>query len=118
MASGRAFRDDNVPTARRLRKPLQPSEAALWERLRARRLGGLKFRRQHPIGRFVVDFYCAELRLAVELDGGVHGMPDVAERDIWRQALIEQRNIRFLRIHANTDLDDALATIATFAATP
>jgi very-short-patch-repair endonuclease len=117
MATERAFHDDNVPAARRLRKPLQPSEAALWERLRGRQLDGLKFRRQHPIGRFVVDFYCTELRLAVELDGGVHSKRDVAERDGWRQALIEQRNMRFLRIAADADPEAAAAMIASFAAT-
>jgi very-short-patch-repair endonuclease len=58
--------------ARKLRKAMTPAEQTLWEQLRSRRLQGLKFRRQHPVGRFIVDFYCAEHRLVIELDGDIH----------------------------------------------
>jgi very-short-patch-repair endonuclease len=58
--------------ARQLRKEMTPAEQILWDRLRGRRFQGLKFRRQHPLGRFIVDFYCAEHRLVIELDGGIH----------------------------------------------
>jgi len=58
--------------ARQLRREQTPAEALLWGHLRNRRLKGLKFRRQHPVGRFVADFYCAQHRLIVELDGAVH----------------------------------------------
>jgi very-short-patch-repair endonuclease len=51
---------------------MTPAEQILWDRLRGRRFQGLKFRRQHPLGRFIVDFYCAEHRLVIELDGGIH----------------------------------------------
>ena len=58
--------------ARQLRREQTPAEALLWEHLRNRRLKGLKFRRQHPVGRFVADFYCAQHHLIVEVDGAVH----------------------------------------------
>lgn len=58
--------------ARRLRKNLTPAEQMLWQALRGRQLHGLKFRCQHPVGRFIVDFYCPQCKLVVELDGEVH----------------------------------------------
>ncbi|MEB3885425.1 endonuclease domain-containing protein [Lyngbya sp. CCY1209] len=58
--------------ARDLRKQLTPAEAKLWQALRRRQLAGLKFRCQHPIGRFIVDFYCASCKLAIEVDGEIH----------------------------------------------
>ena len=58
--------------ARRMRKAPTPSEEFLWQALRNRQLDNLKFLRQHPIGPTIVDFYCHEKRLVIELDGGVH----------------------------------------------
>jgi very-short-patch-repair endonuclease len=58
--------------ARLLRQRLTSAEAKLWEVLRGRQLRGLKFRCQHPIGRFIVDFYCPSLKLIIEIDGGIH----------------------------------------------
>jgi very-short-patch-repair endonuclease len=58
--------------ARHLRQNLTPAEAILWEALRGRKLEELKFRCQHPIGRFIVDFYCPSLKLIIEIDGGIH----------------------------------------------
>jgi very-short-patch-repair endonuclease len=57
---------------KRLRKTLTPAEAALWRRLQGRQLLGKKFRRQHSVGRYIVDFYCPECRVAIELDGAGH----------------------------------------------
>ncbi|MEX1103071.1 MAG: DUF559 domain-containing protein, partial [Dehalococcoidia bacterium] len=57
----RPLRGNNVRAARRLRRELTATEATLWEALRDKRLNGLKFRRQHPVGRFVIDFYCADV---------------------------------------------------------
>lgn len=51
---------------------MTPAEQALWAKLRARQINSLKFRRQHPIGRFIVDFYCAQHRLIIEIDGPIH----------------------------------------------
>jgi len=67
--------------SRRMRRQLTKSEDLLWQALRKRQLTGLKFRRQHPIGPGIVDFYCHEKRLAVEVDGDIHLDRDVSERD-------------------------------------
>ena len=64
-----------VAKARALRRVMSPPEARLWQVLRTRP-EGLKFRRQHPVGPFVLDFYCADARLGIEVDGEVHGMGD------------------------------------------
>ena len=58
--------------ARDLRQRMTPAERVLWERLRGRQVGGFKFRRQHPLGPYIADYYCAEANLVVELDGGIH----------------------------------------------
>ncbi len=97
---GLRFHADNVPAARSLRKKLTPTEAILWERLRDRRCMNLKFRRQHPIGRFVLDFYCEELRVAIEVDGGIHNDPEQRRSDQERQLLLEETGIRFIRLPA------------------
>ncbi len=83
--------------SRRLRRDATDAERALWRRLRAKQLDGLKFRRQHVIGRFIVDFYCHECRLAVELDGGQHGEAGHGRRDDARTAFLESRGVAVLR---------------------
>jgi very-short-patch-repair endonuclease len=83
--------------ARDLRKRLTPAEKILWRLLRDRRLRGLKFRRQFPIGPFVADFCCYELRLVVELDGEIHAEPQPAARDRERDAYIRGLGFTILR---------------------
>ena len=89
-----------VNAARTLRKDQTPSEEILWAALRGRKLAGLKFRRQYPVGRFVLDFYCLKCLLAIEIDGTVHDQPQVAERDAERTKFLEQQGIRVLRFSA------------------
>jgi very-short-patch-repair endonuclease len=67
---------EKLALARRLRHHMTPAERHARELLRGRRLLGLKFRRQHVLHGFIVDFFCAELRLVVELEGGTHGGPE------------------------------------------
>ena len=86
--------------SRRMRRQPTKSEDMLWQALRKRQLAGLKFRRQHPIGPAILDFYCHEKRLAVEVDGGIHENRDVREHDLVRQNLIEMYGIRFYRYTA------------------
>lgn len=74
--------------ARLLRHEQTSAEAALWQALRGRRLAGLKFRRQHAVGPFVLDFFCSELKLMVEVDGGIHDEPDQRSRDAERTELL------------------------------
>jgi very-short-patch-repair endonuclease len=64
---------ETVAFARRLRRGETDAEALLWRHLRNRNFGSCKFRRQHPLGRFVIDFACAKRKVAIELDGGQHG---------------------------------------------
>ncbi len=70
----------------------------MWSCLRNRRFTGYKFRRQVPIGRYIVDFYCAELKMVIELDGAHHRSPGMDEYDDRRTKLLRQRGIHVLRI--------------------
>jgi len=83
--------------ARELRVSSTPAEQALWERLRNRRCHGLRFRRQHTVGIFITDFYCHELKLVVELDGGVHSDPRQIAHDQNRDIYLSQRGLKVLR---------------------
>ncbi len=89
--------------ARELRRKPTPAEALLWSRLRRRQLG-VRFRRQHAIDRFIVDFYCAEARLIVEVDGDVHDLQP--ERDEVRQAILEALGYRVLRFRNEEVMHD------------
>jgi len=98
--------------ARESRQPQTPAESKLWARLRNRQLGGFKFRRQHPIGRFIVDFYCAASRLVIEIDGDSHA--DQVEYDAARTAWLNEqghRVIRFRNRHVYRDIDAVLEAI-------
>ncbi|MDQ2860825.1 MAG: endonuclease domain-containing protein [Pseudomonadota bacterium] len=95
-----------VARARALRKSMTPPEARLWLALRGQAQGGLRFRRQHPIGPFVLDFYCDKARLAVEVDGEVHGLGDHPQRDERRDDWMEKRGILTLRVPASEVRDN------------
>ena len=82
--------------AKELRKTQTPAEKILWSRLRNRGLCGLKFRRQHPVGPFIADFYCAQHRLVVELDGEVH--LGLAEQDASRTTQLTAYGYQVLRV--------------------
>ena len=92
-----------------LRQPQTPAEQRLWAVLRDRGLGGYKFRRQHPIGPFIVDFYCAEVKLAIEVDGEVH-MQQV-EYDAERTEWLETQGCRVMRF-ANEAVMNHLEQVA------
>ena len=83
--------------AREMRKSPTESETRLWSVLRSRSLAGYKFRRQHPIGGYILDFYCARRRLAVELDGGQHTDEDAIEYDRRRTQRLGGLGVRVLR---------------------
>jgi putative DNA methylase len=106
--------------ARKLRREQTASEEILWQVLRNRQLDDRKFRRQQPVGAFVLDFYCADERLAVEVDGPIH--ENQKEADAQRQEILESLGIRFVRLTAaqvEDDLAGALAQIrAAFLPSP
>ncbi len=95
--------------SRNLRQRQTHTEALLWAELRNARLG-VRFRRQQPIGRFVVDFYCAACRLVVEIDGRIHD--DQAEADLERQTSIANCGYQFLRFTAGEVQDDLARVLA------
>lgn len=85
--------------AKRLRQQMTPPEIALWLALR-RGGAGLRFRRQHPAGRYVLDFYCATAMLAIEVDGEAHARGDRPARDAVRDAWIAAQGVTALRYPA------------------
>ncbi|WP_394889340.1 endonuclease domain-containing protein [Mesorhizobium sp. AaZ16] len=92
--------------ATKLRRDMSLPEVILWEQLRRGGLDGMRFRRQHPVGPYVLDFYCAASRLAVEVDGAVHDLLGQTHHDICRDAWLAGRGIRTLRIAASDVLED------------
>ncbi len=95
---------------RELRQELTKAEKLLWAELRNRKLNGLKFRRQHPLDKFIVDFYCNEKKLVVELDGAVHNEKINKEYDEARTALLAGLNIIVLRFK-NEDVTNNLKEV-------
>jgi very-short-patch-repair endonuclease len=89
--------------ARKLRKNQTDAEKLLWSILRSRQLLGLKFRRQQPIGPYILDFYCHDYKLCIELDGGQHYTSDGQKGDEDRAVSLAQRGIRILRF-SNLDV--------------
>src|SRR5712691_11799536 len=92
--------------ARTLRRSSTPVEQKLWMRLRNRQLHGAKFRRQHPIGQYIVDFFCLEARLVIELDGGWHGEESKRIEDEHRAAFLQSHGYTVLRFWNNELTDD------------
>jgi very-short-patch-repair endonuclease len=92
--------------ARRLRRDMTLPEVLLWDCLRAGRLEGFRFRRQHPVGPYILDIYCASARLAVEVDGFQHDQPAQIAYDRRRDGYLGERGIRVMRIAATDVLDE------------
>jgi very-short-patch-repair endonuclease len=122
----RSFREALRPTehakvnARALRRRLTPPERLLWSRLKNGQLNGLRFRKQHPVGPFIADFYCHQLRLVVEIDGPTH-RDDQLAYDERRNRWMNDRGLRVIRITGTEvfrNLDGLLSTIARFANAP
>jgi very-short-patch-repair endonuclease len=84
--------------AREMRRAPTRSENRLWSWLRDRRFDGYKFKRQFPIGRYVLDFYCAELKLAIEVDGQQHSANWMVDYEYERTNALRERGIEVLRI--------------------
>jgi very-short-patch-repair endonuclease len=104
---------NNIPELKDKRKYLRnnstPAEIALWKILKGKQLNGLKFRRQHSIGKYIVDFYCPKHKLAVELDGNYHFEEEQIKRDGIRDKFLNEAGIKVIRIEnenifKNTDM--------------
>jgi len=105
--------------ARELRQQLTAAEELLWSRLRNRQLGGLKFRRQHPLGSFIADFCCPSRRLVVEIGGDIHDLQP--GRDRARTEQFEQHGyqvIRFRNEQVLTDIEAVLEAVEAPCCSP
>jgi very-short-patch-repair endonuclease len=112
VTGNQAVDDDKQMFAKQLRREMTPQEAALWQRLRGRRVGGFKFRRQQLINGFIADFYCAEAAVVLEVDGEIHA--EQAEYDAHRDQVFAAREIvtvRFANDRIDHDLNAVLSEI-------
>ena len=99
-----------INRARKLRRNMSLPEVLLWQSLR-KRPGGIKFRRQHPAGHYILDFFCPDANLAIEIDGEAHDRGDNPSHDDHRDAWLGKRGIHVLRIAAREVLEDMPAVI-------
>ena len=104
-------RPELIARARSMRHSGPDAEMRIWSRLRGRRLSGWKFRRQYATCGFILDFYCPEARLAVELDGGGHAMREQAAYDEERARRLSERGIRVLRFWDDQALKETDAVL-------
>ena len=89
--------EKKLRTARTLRGEMTPAEKALWEQVRGRKCGGFKIRRQQVVEGLFADFYCENAKLAIEIDGGVHGTSEQQEIDRHRDDVFQARGIKTIR---------------------
>ena len=87
----------NFINAKIHRKNMTKAEMILWNELKTKKLNGYKFRRQHPITKYIADFYCHELKLIIEVDGGYHNNKEQIEYDNTRDNLLKLQNVQILR---------------------
>ena len=90
---------DIFKKAKELRKCCTEAENILWTKLNRNQILGLQFRRQHPIDRFIADFYCAKIKLVIEADGGIHELPENKDYDIGRSEILNDFGITVIRFH-------------------
>jgi very-short-patch-repair endonuclease len=108
--------DIRLARRRQLRRHSTDAESALWRHLRGRRFAGYKFRRQHACGPFILDFFCAKRRLAIELDGGQHLEPEAQAYDARRTRYLADRGITTLRFGSDLMFREAEAVLLVIAA--
>jgi very-short-patch-repair endonuclease len=102
-----------TPKARQLRQTPTEAEKILWKALRRNQIGGVSFRRQHPIGRYVLDFYCPSAGLAIEVDGGQHAAGQQKEIDLRRDQWLAANGVRMLRFWNNEVLSNLQGVLQT-----
>ena len=101
-----ASEPDIYQRAARMRRRMTPPEARLWSCLKGHKLGGYKFGRQHPIGPYILDFYCASAKLALEVDGARHDSPEQMAYDRRRTAWLAQQGVSVVRFPASSIRDN------------
>ena len=111
----RVDKNEAVLRARRLRRSMTLPEGLLWQALRTRP-EGLKFRRQHPLGPFIADFYCASAKLVIEVDGSGHGLGERPARDERRDLWMRGQGLRVVRIAAVDVMRDLEAVVRMIVA--
>ena len=108
-------RNEGLKTfARKLRREQTDAERALWQRLKGKQLDGVKFRRQQPIGPYIVDFASFEKKLVIEIDGGQHSEMEIADRDEARTGFLEAEGFKVIRFWNNdvtTKIEGVMETI-------
>jgi very-short-patch-repair endonuclease len=113
------FRGFQKQAVKYLRDHLTSAEQLLWQQLRDRRCAGLKFRRQHPIGKYIVDFYCDQLKLIIEIDGSIHeqlqGYDNVRQKELSSLGFMI---IRFTNLEIVKNMDLVLTKIKTSPPAP
>lgn len=95
-----------VQIRRRLRRASTEAEALFWKSVRGKKILGLKFRRQYGIENYILDFYIPSLRIAVEIDGGVHQIESVKEKDLNKDTFLKENGIEVIRFTNDEVLDD------------
>ncbi len=108
----RAYREKLIESARRMRDNPTVAEALLWKKLRKKQLGGLRFRRQHVVNTFIVDFYCPQAKVIIEVDGSVHDEQE--EYDQEREIILESLGYQVLRFRnqeIEREIDAVLSSI-------
>jgi very-short-patch-repair endonuclease len=107
----------NFELARQLRERMTVAEILMWNKLKNKQFNGYKFRRQHPIHKFIVDFYCHELKMIIEIDGKYHDSEEQKNEDFKRSELLQfqgMKEIRFTNEEINNDLEGVLNKIEEF----
>ncbi|WP_289028478.1 endonuclease domain-containing protein [uncultured Algoriphagus sp.] len=97
--------------AKELRKQMTPAEKVLWNFLKNKSLEGFKFRRQHPIDKYIVDFYCHQKKLVIEVDGSIHDQLDQKEYDSGRTSVLEEFGLKVIRFRNEEVLDNFQSVI-------
>jgi len=106
-----------VSNARLLRNNMTRAEIILWSRLREKKINGYKFRRQQPILDYIVDFYCNELKLIIEVDGEIHSLPEKINYDSKRNNILKINGYHILRLtnlEIETELDSTINKIILY----
>ena len=105
---------DSFSKAQLLRRNETKAEKLLWEKLRNNQLGGLKFRRQHPVNIYIADFYCHKFKLIIELDGDYHDQEEQKQKDQVRTEVLRLNDLKIIRFkneEVEQDINQVLITI-------